>query len=125
MKRSLIAISMLMLAIGFLGCNYFQRKLSKEIDAKVEQFWRKSSNEIVAKVEQFKKSTGHLPEALPGLGLKENESFPCYCKTGNDSYMVWYPSLEDSDSYDTYNSRTKQWSKSGGLGVGGGPVCAK
>ena len=114
---------MLMLAIGFLGCNYVQRKLSNEIDAKVEQFWRKSSNEIVAKVEQFKKSTGHLPEDLPDLGLKENESFACYCKTSNDSYMVWYPSLEQSDSYDTYNSQTKQWSKSGGLG--GGPVCAK
>ena len=124
MKRSLIVISMLMLALGFLGCDYFQRKLGNEIDTKVERFLRKSSDEIVAKVEQFKKSTGHLPEALADIGLKENEFFPCYCKTSNDSYVVWYPSLEESDTYHTYNSQTKQWSKSGGLG-GHGVVCVK
>jgi hypothetical protein len=114
MKRSLIVISMLMLAIGFLGCNYFQRKLSNEIDTKVEEYLRKSSDDIVAKVEQSKKSTGHLPEALPDIGLEEKAFFPCYCKTSNDSYMVWYPSLGQSDSYHTYISRTKQWSRSGG-----------
>ena len=37
MKRSLIVISMLMLAIGFLGCDYFQRKLSNEIGAKIDK----------------------------------------------------------------------------------------
>ena len=102
MKRSLIVISMLVLAIGFLGCNYSQRK---------------ASDEVVAKVEQFKKSTGHLPEALADIGLEENESCPCYCKTSNDSYMVWYgTTLGESDTYD---SRTKQWSEAAGL------ACAK
>jgi hypothetical protein len=122
MKRSLIVISMLVLAIGFLGCNYVERKLNNEIDAKVEQFLRKSSNEIIVRVEQFKKSTGHLPDALPDIGLNDNGSFPCYGKTNNDSYMVWYPTLGESDSYDIYDSRARQWSKSRKLG---GLVCAK
>ena len=78
---------------------------------------RQASNEIVAKVEQFRKSTGHLPEVLSDIGLEENESCPCYCKTTNNAYMVWYgTTLGESDTYD---SRTKQWSEAGGL------VCAK
>ena len=120
----MIVTSMVMLATIFLGCDYFQRKLNNKIDAKVEQFLRKSSDEIVAKVEQFKQSNGHLPEALPDIGLKENGFFPCYCKASNDSYMVWYPSLGESDSYETYNSRTKQWVKVGRT-WSAGLVCAK
>jgi hypothetical protein len=102
MKRRLIVVSMLTLAVGFLGCNYSERK---------------ASNRIVARVEQFKNSTGRLPETLSEIGLKENESCPCYCKTSNDRYMVWYgTTLGESDTYD---SRTKQWSEAAGL------VCAK
>lgn len=101
MKRPQIVATMLMLALGFSGCNYSERK---------------ASNEIVAKVEQFKKSTGRLPDRLSDISVKENESCPCYCKTSNDSYMVWYgTALGESDSYD---SRTKLWSEAAG------PVCA-
>ena len=102
MKRSQMVVSMLMLAVGFFGCNYSERK---------------ASNEIIAKVEQFKKSTGRLPEALSDIGLKENDSCPCYCKTSNDSYIVWYgTTLGESDTFD---SRTRNWSEAAGL------VCAK
>jgi hypothetical protein len=93
---------MLMLAVCFMGCNYAERK---------------ASNEIVAKVEHFRKSTGRLPNDLSDIGLKENESCPCYCKTSNDSYIVWYgTTLGESDTYD---SRTTRWSEAAGL------VCAK
>jgi hypothetical protein len=61
---------MLMLTVAVVGCNYSDHRAGKE---------------IVAKVEMFKKSTGHLPEALSDIGLKENNSCPCYCKTSNDS----------------------------------------
>jgi len=64
---------------------------------------------VVAKVEQFRKSNGHLPNALSDIGTKEEENCPCYCKTGDDSYIVWYgTSLGESDAYD---SRTKKWSE--------------
>jgi len=102
MKRRLVVVSMLTLAVFFMGCNYAERE---------------ASNEIVAKVEQFKKSTGHLPNALSDLGIEENEGCPCYCKTSNDSYMVWYgTTLGESDTYD---SRTTKWSEAAGL------ACAK
>ena len=102
MKRPQMLVSILMLAAGFSGCNYSERK---------------ASNEIVAKVEQFKKSTGRLPDRLSDVGIKENESCPCYCKTSSDSYMVWYgTTLGESDTYD---SRTTEWSEAGGL------VCAR
>jgi hypothetical protein len=101
MKRRVVVVAMLMLAVG-LGCNYSERK---------------ASNEIVARVEQYKKSTGHLPDALSDIGLKENESCPCYCKTSKDSYIVWYgTTLGESD---TFNSRTMNWSEASG------PACAK
>lgn len=99
MNRLLIVISMLVLAVG---CNYAERN---------------ASNEIVARVERFKRTTGRLPEALSDIGLKQNESCPCYCKTGNDSYMVWYGTAVGESA--TYDSRTKQWSEAAGL------VCVK
>ena len=101
MKRSLIVVSLLAFAVGFVGCNYK----------------RKAGNEIVAKVEYFKKSTGRLPKTLPDIGLQETENCPCYCKTGSDSYMVWYGTTMGES--DTYDSRTKHWSEAAGL------VCAK
>jgi len=102
MKRQQAVVSMLMLSVVFGGCNYSERK---------------ASNEIIGKVEQFKKSNGRLPERLSDIGLKENESCPCYCKTSTDSYMVWYgTTLGESDTFD---SRTRTWSEAAGL------VCAK
>jgi hypothetical protein len=47
MKRPQIVVSTL-LAVGFCGCNYSNRR---------------ASNEIVAKVEQFKESTGRVPDS--------------------------------------------------------------
>jgi len=79
-----------------VGCHYSERK---------------ASNNIVAKVEVFKKSTGRLPKALSEIGIEESESCPCYCKSGDDSYMVWYgTTLGESDTFD---SRTKKWSAAG------------
>lgn len=103
------------LVVGVIAFPFFTtRPLSKNELLHFEQ--REASNEIVAKVEQFRKSSGHLPEGLSDIGLKSNEGCPCYCKTSNDSYMVWYgTALGESDTYD---SRTKQWSKAAGL------VCA-
>jgi hypothetical protein len=101
MKRSMITASMLVLGVVLSGCYFSERK---------------TSNEIIARVDQFRKSTGRLPETLSDIGIEENESCPCYCKTNSDSYMVWYgTTLGESD---TYNSRTKQWSEAAGL------VCA-
>jgi|SRR6516225_9342542 hypothetical protein len=97
MKRPLIVLSMLMLVVAAAGCNFFDRR---------------ASNEIVARVEQFKKATGRLPNALSDIGVKETENCPCYCKTSNDSYVVWYgTTLGESDTFD---SRTKQWSEAAG-----------
>jgi hypothetical protein len=49
------------------------------------------------------------------MGAKEDESCPCYCKTGGDSYIVSYgTTLGESYAYD---SRTKKWSEAAG------PVC--
>ena len=96
MKRPQIVVYLLML-VTVTGCNYFDRR---------------AGNEIVVKVEQFKKATGHLPNALSDIGIQGSESCPCYCKTGNDSYVVWYgTTLGESDTYD---SRTKQWSEAAG-----------
>ena len=95
-------VSLLVFAVSFLGCHYSEHKAGKE---------------IIARVEQFRNSTGRLPEAISDVGLKENESCPCYCKTSNDSYIVWYgTTLGESDTYD---SRTKKWSEAAGR------VCAK
>jgi len=73
MKRRLIVVSMLTLAVGFLGCNYSERK---------------ASNKIVARVEQFKNSTGRLPETLSEIGLKENESCPATARRAMTA--IWF-----------------------------------
>jgi len=73
---------------------------------------RRAGDDIVARVDQFKKSTGHFPSALSDIGVRADESCPCYCKTGDDNYIVWYgTTLGESDTYD---SRTKRWSEASG-----------
>jgi predicted small secreted protein len=95
MKRSLAVILTLTLA-AVVGCN------SK----------RRAGNDIVAKIERFKKSTGHLPSALSDIGVTADENCPCYCKTGDGNYIVWYgTTLGESDTYD---SQTKKWSEASG-----------
>ena len=100
------------LIVGLIAFPFFAtRPLSKSELLHFQQ--HKAGNEIVAKVEQFRQSSGHLPEDLSDIGLKSSERCPCYCKTSNDSYMVWYgTALGESD---TYNSRTKHWSEAAGL----------
>ncbi len=94
MKRPLLLVLTLMLGVIVVGCNSSKRR---------------TGDNVVAKVEQFRKSNGRLPHALSDIGTKEEESCPCYCKTGDDSYIVWYgTSLGESDAYD---SRTKKWSE--------------
>ena len=91
-------VYMLMLITASSGCNYFHRK---------------GGSEIVVKVEQFRKTTGRLPNSLSEIGIQENESCPCYCKTSNESFILWYgATLGESDTYD---SRTKQWSEAAGV----------
>jgi hypothetical protein len=93
MKRPLLLVLTLMLGVIVVGCNSSKRR---------------TGDNVVAKVEQFRKSNGRLPNALSDIGTKEEESCPC-CKTGDDSYIVWYgTSLGESDAYD---SRTKKWSE--------------
>jgi hypothetical protein len=111
-----VVILCVCLIVGVFAFPFFAtRPLSKSELLYFAQ--RTASNEIVTKVERFRKSSGHLPEGLSDIGLESNESCPCYCKTSNDSYMVWYgTTLGESDTYD---SRTKQWAEAAGL------VCAK
>lgn len=60
------------------------------------------------KIEEFRKVKGPLPSSLSEAGAQDDETCPCYCKTGDDSYLVWYgTSLGESDTYD---SETKNWS---------------
>jgi hypothetical protein len=69
---------------------------------------RDLSDAIVLKVEDFKRANGHLPNSLREVGVEESESCPCYCKTKDNGYLVWYgTTLGHSDTYD---SRTKEWS---------------
>jgi len=87
----------LLLPVALVGCHYSERK---------------ASDRIVARLENFKKSNGRLPNALSEIGVDDNESCPCYCKTGDNSYIVWYgTTLGESDTYD---SRTKKWSEAAG-----------
>src|SRR5450755_1473434 len=81
MKRPLLLVLTLMLGVVVVGCNSSKRK---------------SSENAVAKVEQFRKSNGASPNALSDVGTKEDESCPCYCKMGDDSYIVWYGPLSAS-----------------------------
>jgi hypothetical protein len=95
MKRPRAIVLLLLLVV--VSCNPSRRKVG---------------DDIVAKVEQFRKSTGHLPNTLADIAIRENERCPCYCTTGEDSYIVWYgTTLGESDAYD---SRTKTWSETAG-----------
>jgi hypothetical protein len=72
---------------------------------------RDSGNTVVSKVEEYRRAKGRLPNSLSEVGIEEDEGCPCYCKTGDDSYIVWYgTSLGESD---TYSSETKKWSEVG------------
>ena len=95
MKRSLfLAVSILAFTIITIGC------------------WgpskRDATNNAISKIEAFRKLTGRLPDSLSEAGAQDDESCPCYCKTGDDSYLVWYgTTLGESDTYD---SETRKWS---------------
>jgi hypothetical protein len=69
---------------------------------------RDASDNAISKIEEFRKLRGRLPDSLAEVGAEHDESCPCYCKTGDDSYLVWYgTTLGESDTYD---SETKKWS---------------
>jgi len=95
MKRSLsLAVSTLAFTIIITGC------------------WgpskRDASNVAISKIEEFKKVKGRLPDSLSEAGAQDDEGCPCYCKTADDSYLVWYgTTLGESDIYD---SETRKWS---------------
>jgi hypothetical protein len=72
------------------------------------QSQREANNIAVSKIEEFRKANGRLPDSFSEAGARDDESCPCYCKTGHDSYLVWYgTALGESDMYD---SETKKWS---------------
>ena len=56
MKRPLLLVLTLMLAVVVVGCNSSKRK---------------SGDNVVAKVEQFRKANGRLPNALPDIGPRK------------------------------------------------------
>src|SRR5258708_27181926 len=100
MKRLPFAIaaagSLVMLVLGAVSCVQSKRALG---------------NTIVAKIEEFKRGNGRLPSSLSEVGVKESESCPCYCKTSDSGYIVWYgTTLGESDTYD---SRTRKWAEVG------------
>ena len=67
-----------------------------------------ASNIAISKIEEFRKVKKRLPDSLSEAGAQDDESCPCYCKTGADSYLVWYgTTLGESDTYD---SETRKWS---------------
>jgi len=68
---------------------------------------------VVSKVEAFRRANGRLPHSLSEVGVVESESCPCYCQTGDESYVVWYGTTPGES--DTYDSRTKGWSEAAGL----------
>ena len=69
---------------------------------------RDASSIAVSKIEDFRKVKGRLPDSLSEARARDDEGCPCYCKTGHDSYLVWYgTTLGESDTYD---SETKKWS---------------
>jgi hypothetical protein len=91
-------VLLLIALIGIGGCNSAKRH---------------KADIVVSKVERFRKLQGRLPDRLSEVGMAENESCPCYCKTSNNSYLVWYgTSLGESETYD---SRTGKWSDVNGV----------
>lgn len=97
MKRSLVSAFTLSFTIICTGC------------------WgpskRDASDIAISKIEEFRKAKGRLPDSLSEAGAQGDESCPCYCKTGDSSYLVWYgTTLGESDAYD---SETKKWSSLG------------
>jgi hypothetical protein len=99
MRRSLLfAISALVFVVG-TGC------------------WgpskRDASNVVISKIEEFKRVKGRLPNSLSETGVEEEESCPCYCKTSNGSYIVWYGTMLGES--DTYDSETRKWSEVNGV----------
>jgi hypothetical protein len=74
---------------------------------------RVASNTAISEIEEFRKAKGRLPNSLTEVGVEDDESCPCYCKTGDRSYIVWYgTTLGESDTYD---SETRKWSDVGGV----------
>lgn len=72
---------------------------------------REASNVAISKIEEFGKVKGRLPDSLSEAGAQDDESCPCYCKTSEGSYLVWYgTTLGKSDIYD---SETRKWSPDG------------
>ena len=73
---------------------------------------REASNIAISKIEEFRKVKGRLPDTLSEAGAQGDESCPCYCKTGDGSYLAWYgTTLGESDIYD---SETRKWSPTTG-----------
>jgi hypothetical protein len=102
MKRSITSVPMMAfwvmtLELSQLACSPSKRDLASA---------------IVPKVEEFRQKHGRLPNDLSEMGIaEEDESCPCYCKTSNKDFIVWYgTTLGESDTYD---SRTKKWTDTG------------
>ena len=69
---------------------------------------KREANIAISKIEEFRKVKGPLPSSLSEAGAQDDETCPCYCKTGDGSYLVCYgTTLGESDTYD---SETKKWS---------------
>jgi hypothetical protein len=85
-----------LLVLGAGGCGPSKRDLG---------------NIAISKVEEYRRVKGRLPNSLSEVGVEEDESCPCYCKTSDNSYIVWNgTTLGESDTYD---SQTKKWGEVG------------
>ena len=78
--------------VGVCGCGPTQQELG---------------NAVISKIEQFRRATGRLPASLLEAGIEGDKNCPCYCKTGENSYIVWYVTMLGKS--DTYDSQTKDW----------------
>src|SRR5215469_17101804 len=88
----------LMLVFSSVGCQSSQEKAAKA---------------VVAKIEEFQRAKGRLPDSLDEIGVQpEGLRCPCYCKTADNDYIVWYGTTLGHSI--TYDSQTRKWSDVGG-----------
>src|SRR5215475_5373571 len=94
--RTLLSLFVAALVLFFSagGCGPTQRDLG---------------NTVISKVEGYRREKGRLPVSLSEAGIEADESCPCYCKTGENSYVVWYRTMLGKS--DTYDSQRKKWSE--------------
>ena len=79
-----LLLSAVVLVCGAGGCGPSKRALG---------------NAVIKKVEEYRRAKGRLPSFLSEAGIEEDEGCPCYCRTSDNGYIVWYgTTLGESDT---------------------------